>query len=90
MLQNVNVKYCYAVMAFLTCFSAPIEVLFTLICGSHDFKKPTSQCDMSQNAKTSSLFVKGLGGGPVCFLSSLVHIKTRLLLIFLWHKGFNI
>ena len=67
MLQNVNVKCCCAFLAFITCFSVLFRSFSTLRGGLHYFKKPTSQCDIPKNAKNSPPFVKGLGGGPVCF-----------------------
>ena len=50
--------------------------------------KTTSLCDIQHNTQLLYPCMKGLGGGPECFLCSLVHILNGLLLISLQLKGF--
>ena len=50
--------------------------------------KKTSLCDILKNTRLLYPSMKGLGGGPECFLWSLVHVLNGLLLISLQLKGF--
>ena len=67
-------------------------LIFVCFCGQGGgfgtVSKKTSLCDMQHNLRLLYPFMKGLGGGPECFLCSLVHILNGLLLISLQFKGF--
>ena len=67
-------------------------LIFVCFCGQGGgfgiVSKKTSLCDIQQNTRLLYPCMKGLGGGPECFLCSLVHILNGLLLISLQLKGF--
>ena len=60
-------------------------LIFVFFCGQGRgfgiVSKKTSLCDILKNTRLLYPCMKGLGGGPECFLCSLVHILNGFLLI---------
>ena len=67
-------------------------LIFVCFCVQGGFfgivSKTTSLCDIQHNTRRLYPCMNGLGGGPECFLCSLVHILNGLLLISLQLKWF--